>query len=278
MTHVIIHAGYHKTGTTSFQDYFHNNRVLLKPYLAFYGKNDFQDAGAMARIYGQRPFPWRLRKFRLALRGFLRLLADDKVIVLSRETFSGAMPGHRRASGAMITSYRHVADRLARVLIAEIRRRFGRAVRITFFYTTRANDAWLRSVHGHLLRSIRLREDFDRFRGRFSPDACPVAHAQKMARILAPIPVVTAALEQHGARREGPAAALLDLLEIPADLRQEMAPATRENTGQSAGLRADFLRLNQLNLGNAALRATKQQLVHAADDTAADTKNGKRRK
>jgi hypothetical protein len=33
MTRVIVHAGYHKTGTTSLQDFLHRNRAALAPHL-----------------------------------------------------------------------------------------------------------------------------------------------------------------------------------------------------------------------------------------------------
>ena len=261
MTRVIVHAGYHKTGTTSLQDFLRANRTALAPHLRYFGKADFLAAGAHARIYAQRPFPWRLWRFRRSLRRFLSTVTPGGTIVLSRETFSGGMPGHRKLGGALMMSYAAPARALAHVIIAELRRHFGQAVDITFFYTTRDPEPWIRSVHGHLLRSIRLTQDFDAFRAQFLDLKGPRVEADEMARALTPIPVITAALEEYKSHPEGPAAAILDLLDIPTGLRARLKPAPRSNTGQSDALRAELLALNRQNLSKPALKAAKEAAI-----------------
>lgn len=261
MTRVIVHAGYHKTGTTSLQDFLSQNRNALAPYLAYYGKMEFMDAGAMARIYGQKPFPHRLFAFRKAFRAFLNSIADHPCVVLSRETFSGGMPGHRRLSGRMITTCDGPAQKLAKTIIAELKRRFGEDAEITFFYTTRSAEDWLRSVHGHLLRSINLTDDFEQFRARFSPLRGPAEEARIMARALDPIPVVTAALEDHAKDPFGPARAVLDLAQVPDAARGGLIPAPRSNTGQTVDLRASFLDLNRRGLAQPELKAAKEAMI-----------------
>lgn len=260
MTRVIVHAGFHKTGTTSLQDFFSANAAALAPYLAYYGKADFLQAGADARRYAQRPFPHRLYRFRKSLRRFLSSIPDHEVILLSRETFSGGMPGHRRVSGRLMMGYERAALRLARVILSELKRRFGADVAVSFFYTTRAREPWIRSVYGHLLRSIRLTDDFETFRARFPRLKGPEEEAKVLAAKL-PCPLLTAALETHGARREGPAAALLDHLEIPETIRASLRPVQRQNTANPAALQADFLRLNRAIKNKAQLKAAKEALL-----------------
>jgi len=263
MTRVIVHAGYHKTGTTSLQDFMATNRTALAPHVRYYGKADFLAAGAHARIYAQRPFPWRLWRFRRSFRRFLSTLDPGGTIVLSRETFSGGMPGHRQLGGKLMMSY-SAAPALARVIVQALRRRFGPGTDITFFYSLRDREAWIRSVHGHLLRSIRIIDDFDAFRARFPDLKGPAQEARAMARHLAPIPVVTASLDDHANTPEGTAAALLDLLDIPAPLRASLKPARRANTGETPEMRAEFLRLNRSGLTGSALKQAKETLLAKA--------------
>ncbi|MCB1368679.1 MAG: hypothetical protein KDK00_13000 [Rhodobacteraceae bacterium] len=260
---VIVHAGYHKTGTTSLQDFLSANRRALKPWLSYYGKADFLAAGAHARLYGQRPFPWRLWRFRRAFRQFLDGIDDAATIVLSRETFSGGMPGHRRIGGRLMTGYGRAARPLARVIVAELRRRFGPDTVIEFAYTTREREAWIASVWGHLLRSIRLTDDFAAFRARFPDLQSPADEAAAMAAYLAPIPVTTIALEDHADLPEGPGGAILDLVGIPAKARARLAPARRANSGQGSDLRALFLDLNRTISDPGALKAAKEQAMAA---------------
>jgi hypothetical protein len=261
MTRVIVHAGFHKTGTTSLQDFLNQNKSALAPYMAYYGKMDFLDAGAHARIYAQRPFPHRLFKFRRSLRAFLESIPNHSTIVLSRETFSGGMPGHRTLSGRLMTSYQRPAKRLAKVIIQEIRRRFGPEAEITFFYTTREREDWLRSVYGHLLRSIRLTDDYESFRARFPQLLGPEAEAQKLTRALAPVQVVTASLEAYATAPEGPAAALLDMLAIPSATRNALRPVPRRNTANAPAVQARFLRLNRSIRNKSKLKAAKNALL-----------------
>jgi len=261
MTRVIVHAGYHKTGTTSLQDFMHDNRDLLKDYLRYFGKGDLGGAGACARIYAQRPFPWRLARFRLTIRKFLSDVPDGQTILISRESFSGGMPGHRRIGGGLITSYFGPALKIARVIISEIRRRFGADTEITFFYTIRDREVWIRSVHGHLLRSIRLKDDFDTFRARFPALTGPAEEAIRMRGALSPIPVMVAALEDFADHREGPAAAVLDFVGIPAETQSRLLPAKRGNSGQNMDLRDAFLRLNRRFSDRKALKAAKVKLM-----------------
>jgi hypothetical protein len=183
------------------------------------------------------------------------------MIVLSRETFSGGMSGHHTLSGRLMTSYQRPAKRLAKVIISELRRRFGPSTEITFFYTTRERESWLRSVYGHLLRSIRITDDYVSFRARFPKLLGPEAEAQKLARALSPVPVIMAALEDYSSAREGPAAALLDLMTIPPELRSSLRPILRQNTANPAATQAEFLRLNREIKSKAKLKAAKEALL-----------------
>ena len=261
MTRVIVHAGYHKTGTTSLQDFMAQNRGKLSDYARFFGKADFLDAGLHARVYGQKPYPWRLWRFRRSLRRFLDTLDPGGTIILSRETFSGGMPGHRRLYGALMMNYTGPAEKLAKVIISELRRRFGQDTDIVFFYTTRNKEEWIKSVHGHLLRSIRLTEDLQSFRQQFPDLLGPEVEAQNMAKTLAPIPVIISALEQADPQ-EGPACALLDLLQLPAQVRSSLTPAPRSNVGQPEKLREEFRCLNAAVTDRKALRQHKETLLH----------------
>lgn len=261
MTRVIVHAGFHKTGTSSLQDYLRAIRGRLPGSIALHLAEDFAEAGTCARRYGQRPGPWHLRRFSLALRRYLASVNDAPTHVLSWEGFSGVMPGHRRF-GHPVRNVHRAAVPLAHAIIVELRRRFGDDAEIVFFYTLRETESWLASVHGHLLRSIRLTEDLERFRAGFPADLRLDGEAEWIARRIAPVPVKTAWLCDAKARREGPAAALLDLVGLPDDLRAALPRARRTNAGDSAALRARFLELNRSVTDARRLKRLKQELLH----------------
>lgn len=261
MVRVIVHAGFHKTGTSSLQDFLKINRDALAPWVVSYGKADFRSAGAHARLYGERPYRWRLFRFRRSFRRFLAGLPSDTNLILTRETFSGGMPGHRRVTGRLMTGYAETAIPLARVLIREIQHRFGPDTEIAFFYTLREREDWIRSVHGHLLRSIRMTDDLDQFRARLPDLRSPADEAALIARAIAPTPVLTATLEDYAAHPAGTAAPLLDHFGVPDEIRALLRKAPRSNTGQSADQRAVFLDLNRTIRDKAVLKSRKEALL-----------------
>ncbi|MFT4716519.1 MAG: hypothetical protein ACI9ZD_000174 [Paracoccaceae bacterium] len=262
MTGVIVHAGYHKCATTSLQDFLQVNKDALRPYLHYYGKADFLTAGAHARIYSQRPYLWRLWRFRRSLRTFLNHIETTETIVLSRETFSGSMPGHRKFSGAMMMGYADAAKPLSQVILSELRRRFGKDVTVIFAYSTREKESWIASIHGHLLRSIRLLDDLTTFRARFPSLRAPAEEAAEMTAYLAPVQVMNIPIEEYTNHPEGPAAALLDLLSVPKSIRSSFKPAKRTNSGQNADARAQFLALNREISNKTSLKQAKSDLQH----------------
>lgn len=263
---IIVHPGFHKTGTSSLQSYCHQNRDALRPYLAFYGKAEFMQAGSAARIYGQKPFPWRLRDFRRKLDRFLASIPDDPVIVLSRETFSGTMPGHRKIFGRRVKAYAPVAVPLGRQIIAALRARFGADVSITFVYTLRETEPWIASVYGHLLRSIHLTEDYATFRSYFPKLRDLPDEAMAIARRLDLTDFHMIKLEDYTDHRLGPSKGLFDLLEVPQSAQDALPQAHRANQGQSADLAAQFLELNRSTDNKRMLKRLKDDLIAKAQN------------
>ena len=262
MTRVIVHAGFHKTGTTSLQTYLRRNRKLLGSYAAIYLKEDFLDAGNAGRIYGLKPYPWRLRRFRRRLRKFLNSIPDERVIFLSWEGFSGVMPGHRRSGGRSVRDMARTGKPLARAIVKELKARFGPTTDITFFYTLREREAWINSVYGHIVRSIRLTMDFDTFRTGLPKLPHLKDEAEQIAKAIAPVPVVTVNLEEMTTKAQGPAYGALQLIGVPEDVIAALPAAQKVNAGNAPEIRAECLRLNRSVTDDITLKRKKDKLTN----------------
>ncbi|QQA43425.1 hypothetical protein [Pelagovum pacificum] len=257
---VIVHAGFHKTGTSSLQDHLRRNRQLLSGHVRLLLKEDMPAPAGAAVAYGRAPAPWRMRAFRGALTGALSVLPDEPVpLVLSWEGLSGAMPGHRTVLGRTIRTYRAAAP-LALATYEGLHRRFPDAD-IRFLYTTRDQAGWTASVHGHILRSRRLTEDEATFRDSIAPLATSLA----ILRRRLPCDVIEAPLAASHDHRDGPAAPLLDLLDLPPSLRRALHPATHSNRGNSPEVRAGLADLNHRISDKAELRRAKAVLTGERD-------------
>ncbi|WP_319824822.1 hypothetical protein [Thalassovita sp.] len=263
MTRVIVHAGFHKTGTTSLQALLERNDKRLSPYAAIYLKTALGRARFLGRWYGQRPSLLRLWLFRLGFRTFLRRIPDSPVIVISRESFSGMMLGFRGARIKPPRSYAPMAIPLAQAIIREVRRRFGPDTQIEFLYTTRETEPFLNSAWRHVLRTSRLKQDYTAFRATFSPLPDLQTEADRIAQAIAPVPVHTAALETYADDPLGPGRAILDLLGVPEKTRAKLRPVDHHNPGQSADLSARFLSMNRSKMGRKTLQQEKDRLAMA---------------
>lgn len=260
---ILVHSGFHKTGTSSLQGFLDMHSEPLAPYFYAFGRFQAPAIDEAAKTYAQKRFPWRLAAFRRAVRNYLSGAPLDRNIVISMESLSGLMPGHRLYGGARAEAYSDTAIAMAKVLVRELRRAFGADIDIVFLFTTRQQEDWLRSVHGHLLRSIRLTDDYEAFRTQFIDLPTLPEQAAKIAALLAPIRVEIAALEAYTLCRIGPARAVLDLMDVPKEVRTMLAPAPRANVGQPFDLRTTFLKLNREITNKAALKARKNGLLRA---------------
>ena len=174
------------------------------------------------------------------------------------------MPGHSRWLTGKIENYARTAVPLARTITSELRRRFGDGVSVEFLYTVRDTDAWIRSVYGHLVRSIRVEDDFDGFRRSFAKLPDLHAEAAAIARALAPVPVHIARLEDVGKTRHGPTTALFDLIDLSPEARAELPKAEHKNVALSSDAEAMFLRLNR-EIDNAAELKRRKEKIAVAD-------------
>lgn len=263
MTRVIVHAGFHKTGTTSLQGFLERNKKALKPHIAIYQKQALKGVLHAGTRYGQLPVFWRRWMFRTKLRAFLNAIPDAPTIVISRETLSGMILGDRGHHLRIHRRYASMAIPLAQEIIRELQRRFGTNAEIEFLYTTREGESFLQSVWRHLVRTRRFKMEYPQFRAFFGDPPDLALEAAEIARAIAPVPVHIAPLETYGQDRFGPARALLDLLALPKEVEAKLQPAIRNNPGQSDDLSQVFLEMNRSKMRKRELAATKHDLAMA---------------
>lgn len=251
---LVIHAGFHKTGTSSVQDFLRRNRDALAPQLSIALREDLAAAATTPVTYARVPLPWRRRAFSRAFERWLAARSIDRPLLVSWEGLSGLMPGHRRISGRMIRDYR-AAVPLARTM-ARAAARTHPGLPVHFVYTLRDAEDWGTSVHGHILRSRRLRLDEATFTARLRPPGETVA---RLRRAVAPATLTCLDLETAGRDRLGPAGPLLALAGVGDEARAQLPDAQRTNRGDPPERRAAYLAHNR-SLRGAALRRAKRAL------------------
>ena len=253
---VLLHAGFHKTGTTTVQQALYRNRDTLAPHLRLLPRARMAAAGKAAQAWSAGGDPFDLALFGYELAQVMEEWDSDdpRPVVMSAEDLCGHMPGRDSVETYAATAplMQAIADTLAAV--------HPKAAPV-FYFSTRGAEDWLASAHAQHLRASRMtlsaKAFCDRFRGAADLDAL----AEGIAAALAPLPVHHCALEQSRGRPLGPLDPLLDLLDLPEGLRDRLEPQPPANPALPPDCAEDLLALNRSDLDDAALREAKRALI-----------------
>ena len=259
MVRVVIHAGFHKTGTTSVQTTARDNAALLRPHARIYLKDGFRNLTDAARTYSAKPTPKALDAVHDHAHAFFRQLNrnDPRPVALLSEDLSGHLPGRHG-----IADYRAAPDLMAQVAAACVAV-LGDGVDLRLRFSTRAADPWLRSAYWQILRSARRTEGPEEFARIFAPAADFDELITDIARAVAPFPVEATALEDLRDATEGPITPILDLLEIPPETRAKLVLGAPANV-RPEGLDEVFLALNRCGLPDGKVAMLKKTTLRVA--------------
>lgn len=253
---IVIHAGFHKTGTTSVQSMLRENAALLTPHLRVFLKDGFEDLTTKARAFSIDPKEKTLFHVADAAAAFFDALdpQDERPILMSSEDLSGHMPG--RHGLECYDSAGLVMKCLAEAALA----RFGDDTDLTFYFSTRDRDPWLRSTWWQNLRSTRLTADFAAYSAQFDEARNLDDILAEVAQDVAPAKVTSTRLETSSDLSMGPLDPILALFTLP-DLDQTALRALPpENVQPDLGIDAVFLALNQSALPEKDVQDAKRTI------------------
>lgn len=257
--HVILHAGFHKTGTSSAQAYLARHQHLI-PGLSVYITKDFKPLNDRAWTYGARPFlPQRLR-YRHALLAFMRQLPRHDTVVISCENLTGVPPGFVRPIFGRVDSYVQAGSALLRDMVKALRRHFG-SCQITLALSTRDANTWLASNYSQQLTSRRLTEDFDMFSASFSPRFSLADEALALIKAVNPDAAHVYPMEASANLPQGPAAPLLQLIGLTQEQINALPKAKIRNQRRPDNVQAALMEANRTVKGRRALAAAKRSIL-----------------
>ncbi|MEZ5685960.1 MAG: hypothetical protein R3D78_08710 [Paracoccaceae bacterium] len=258
MMRVFLHAGCHKTGTTSAQGFLFHNRERIWPHAALILPQRAQPVTRAVHACLDDPGP----DGRVAItRAMADLLAGmdlhpKRRILVSAENLLGRMP-----LGLPPEPYPDAAP-ILRALVAAFEG-LGWPVEVTIYLSTRPQKAWAESVWAHQLRKdhlFPLTDDLPEFAARLGR----VPLAEQVARIAAALPDL--ALHHHdladlAEAPFGPGQPFLEFLNLPAEKRAAFTPVPPGQIAPPRAISAKLLELNRSGLDRRALAAAKRALL-----------------
>lgn len=257
---VILHPGFHKTGTSSLQACLAANRAALAPYCRIVLQDELTPPLRHATRFCLEHDPLDLASFTATFAETCQKLAreDAQTLVMSCEGLSGRTPGKNG-----VKTYA-AAPPLAFAMQDAIRAVWGRKTDLTLLYTTRDAESWLSSAWRHNLWGYRVTEDFPAFREIYGKAADFTAITSQISAGLKWAQLQIAPLHSVENAAAGPAEAILRLLPLPEDLRPTLINPGLRNNGRSEAISAAFLALNRSGLSDDELKRRKAALLRSA--------------
>ena len=161
---LIVHAGFHKTGTTSIQKALDTHRAYIADNDAIILRADMMALCEAARAYSVSRSPLDLGIVQYEASVLAEAWPDAGAVLLSSEDLSGHMPGRRGLRTYV------AAPSLARAM-ADTWQAACPGIDIAFVYTTRPAAPWLASCHMQHLRSTRMTLSQDGYAQAFGASA-----------------------------------------------------------------------------------------------------------
>lgn len=257
---IVVHAGFHKTGTSTVQAVLRANRKALMPALAIRLKGQMKELMSATRGYSTYVTPDALDK---VSRRFDALLNDlpgmpRRTLLLSAEELSGHMPGRgdlSNYSAAPVLMYQFWQCAQARFPQTPI----------VFCFSTRAPEAWQRSAWAEHVKSSGMTLDFADYAARYCA-ASDLASVVNEVRRRVPAPIHSYALEDCATRPLGPADPVLDLCDIPPDIRALLMSQPPQNTRLKDETLAALLAINRAHKDPGDRKAAKAQILGKGAD------------
>jgi len=254
---IVVHTGFHKTGTTSAQAFLAENGPVLWPVMALGLGYKFRPLLSAARGFSTWRDPFSLEKFRRRFETYLaELNLGKRDLLISAEELSGHLPG--RGDLADYSAAPILMQEIEDVLLAA----YPEAA-VTFVLTLRRPETWWPSAYWEHVKSSRMVLDYAAFLDTYGAlDLADAAAAIDLRSDLR-----TYWLEEMSQTAHGPATPLLRLMALSEERWAKLTPIVEKNRAPRAreALIEDFLTLNRSALDQDALKAAKKALLDAAE-------------
>ena len=255
---IVIHAGFHKTGTTSVQRFIKANSQTLWPLTAIAMRPRFPEVLSASRGYSTWRDPLALAKFTHRFDAFVRdiNLGENRRLVISAEELSGHIPG--RGDLADYSATPHLMEEIVSVF-----EDIFDDPNLHFHFSTRAREPWLKSAYWEHVKSSRMTLDFAEYEKKYARSSDLDKVVKDIRKAVGPHPVSTLSLEDAADLPLGPADPIIDALGIGPKRRALLTPVEAANTSPSSEVIEAFLAFNRSDMTGPEVGQAKRDYLAA---------------
>ena len=259
MPRLLIHAGFHKTGTSSLQATMRKNADKIADWVRVNTPDETKDLRLAAWLFARNSDEETEELLREAIQAFFAQFdaQDPRDLLITEEDLAGSMPGRHGK-----TRY-DTAPKTLSILIEELHQTGFADHDIAVLLTLRQTEPWAKSCYSQHLRSRPMVSDLETYMTTPAAKCDLAACADEIATAITPVPVHRAWLEDIGTLRLGPAEAAIDHLPQLSEHRDVMHPTGIANGTLPEELAETYLALNRQDLDPMELKQAKLQARRA---------------
>lgn len=270
MSRILIHPGFHKTGTTSAQHFLYTNREVIWPHAALALPGRMQPVARYAAWYAAHREAPVLTFLRDEVAGFVRSLSmgPRRDLVMSSENLLGPMP-----HGTDRQPYPHAPDLIQALLegVMEALETHPSPPEITLYLSLRGQSDWEASIWAHLVRklgAVRMTTPLPRMRKALRRSHLR-AETDRIAAVLPKgVRLITHDMSDLSDQPFGTAQPFVDFLSPRAIPREAWQPTPAQHHAPPRDVTNQLFALNRSDLDDDALIEAKRAVLEAAGQAA----------
>lgn len=253
---VLIHFGFHKTGTSSAERTLLANKAALEDALIIVGRKTWPKVSGSAKSYSQNRRSDSLATLtRLAGRRMTQMDLGQRCLLISNVDLSGRLPGFPK-----IRDYGAVAD-IMQAMLDAVRQALGPATPVEFIASTRDRAGWIKSLYWQNLKVRRLTEDFDAFATRMQNFPTFETTLDGLRQRFPEVPLHVTDLESGKSDPLGPAGPLLQKAGVSPSRRASLAPTPPRKVSPDDDMQNQFLEINRSELSDTEVDRIKSDAL-----------------
>lgn len=250
---LVLHTGFHKTGTTSLQQTLRKNKRLLSRHWRVFTRLGQEPLCEAARAYSVRSEP--LERALLAHEWALFLngldAEDARPVVFSSADLAGHMPGRHGLR-------RYDLGPILEVLLEGL----PEGARLDLALSLREREGWLASAWAQHVRATRFTQDFAAFSAELGPETDLARDAAEAAKVLGTRgECFTWASEACRSEPLGTLGPLLEFAEFPKRLWERIEPVRDANPRLPKEALEELLAINRSDLSKADWKEAKRAVI-----------------
>lgn len=237
----ILHAGFHKTATTSLQHFLIENSGVLSTQHSIWVSDFIKPISNKASKFSILRDTKILSEMAYRLQVYIEDEAKlhSKDIICSHEDFSGQLPGRADTNNHYDTIHETLP------ILCKTITDSGLFSEIIVYFSSRNHEKWLESLYWHLVQNFDLKLDFNNFKIKYTTFPKLEEIINKIRLKILDVKIVSANIDDYKDAEFGAITPFIDVINPTEDMRSKLQNIDRHRVRLPMDICLELLEINR---------------------------------